>query len=1146
MNKSGLKKFATNIRIELLSLVKTKVDYFLKLDISNLPIEFKSYESSIKEIKNRCTSDEKVDKSRYEDFIEEVSYTWFNRLVALRFMDVNDITETKVISPLDGHTIPAIFTEAKSGNISDDLNIDKTQFFNILDKKVESKDSDNECYKMLFISTCNYYSSIMPFMFESIADYTELLLPDDLLSSNSIRNKVIDGMSEEDCSDIELIGWLYQFYISEKKDDVFEKLKKNVKITPSNIPAATQLFTPHWIVKYMVENSLGKLWMLNHPNSSLKDSMKYYIDEDTPTTTFLKISTPQELTLIDPCCGSGHVLTYAFDLLTLIYEEEGYSKSEIPTLILENNLFGCDIDKRASTLANFALTMKARLYHRRFFKKPTKANIIELQEFGTQEFKGIKNFGSLLAPKDIQSFDDGIFSQSNAQYDLQLKILTSTYSCVVTNPPYMGGKGMNAELGDFVKKNYPDSKSDLMTCFMERCLELTIENGYSAMINIPSWMFLSSFEKLRIKLIKNNFISTLAHFGRGIFGADFGSVAFVIQKIKSKNIQGIYRRLFTKSGNIDNVEQKEKWYLDKSFGFYEAKQDDFEKIPGSPIAYWVSDRVKEIFEKSEKLGEIAEPRAGLQTGENEKFVRQWSEIDFKLLGFGYDSTNATIDKLFKWFPYNKGGEYKKWYGNLDSVINWWNDGFDIRQDKLDKLEKGLCLPGNAKPKNTQYYFREAITWSFVSSGSFAARYTPQGSIFDIAGSSAFPKKEQIFYITAFLMSKITFNMLKILAPTINFQVGDLKALPIIFPQQQSTKQQIDTLTQDCIDISKEEWDSRETSWDFVQNEILRILNDEFLILNEKPNLESVYNRYCEYWKEKFYKLHANEEELNRLFIDIYELSDELTPDVDLKDITILKSESIINDKGELEFKADEIMKQFISYAVGVMFGRYSLDKDGLQIANLGSETLVSQMADETKVSFPIDDDNVIPVLEDDYFSDDIASRVINFVKTTFGAQNLSENINFIEKCLGKTIRNYMVKDFYEDHIKRYKKRPIYWMVSSPKKGFMSLSYMHRYTNDLFARVQNNYLREYITKLEGTKDILKQIIVDESASSKDKKDADKKIKDIENRLKELISFDRDVLTSFAQNRVDIDLDDGVKVNYNKFKEVLYVIKGLDKE
>ena len=578
-------------------------------------------------------------------------------------------------------------------------------------------------------------------------------------------------------------------------------------------------------------------------------------------------------------------------------------------------------------------------------------------------------------------------------------------------------------------------------------------------------------------------------------------------------------------------DSKEQGFF-KSENRYEASQDDFEKIPGSPIAYWVSDRVNEIFETSKKLGEISEPRQGLATGNNDSFMRNWAEVSFDNIGFQYVDRDSALDSNLKWFPYNKGGEFQKWYGNQDYLVNWENDGVEI-QNFFD--EKGKL---RSRPQNKDYYFKESISWTLLSSSYFAIRTFPKGFIFDVNGMSLFIDKDYFKFIASFLSTKLAFYFLKIINPTLAFQVGNIKALPIIFNKEESTKQQIDSLTQECIDISKEEWDSRETSWDFSKNELLKHKLDS--------KIETAYNNYCQVWSEKFYKLHANEEELNRLFIDIYELSDELTPDVDLKDITILKSESIINDRGELEFKADEIMKQFISYAVGVMFGRYSLDKDGLQIANLGSETLVSQMADETKVSFPIDDDNVIPVLEDDYFSDDIASRVINFVKTTFGAQNLSENINFIEKCLGKTIRAYMVKDFYEDHIKRYKKRPIYWMVSSPKKGFMSLSYMHRYTNDLFARVQNNYLREYITKLEGTKDILKQIIVDESASSKDKKDADKKIKDIENKLKELISFDRDVLTSFAQNRVDIDLDDGVKVNYNKFKEVLYPIKGLDKE
>ena len=572
-------------------------------------------------------------------------------------------------------------------------------------------------------------------------------------------------------------------------------------------------------------------------------------------------------------------------------------------------------------------------------------------------------------------------------------------------------------------------------------------------------------------------------------------------------------------------DSKEQGFF-KSENRYETKQDDFEKIPGSPIAYWVSDRVKEIFEKSSSLESISDIKTGIQTGSNEKFLRFWNEVNMQKIGFNLESSEDELYSLLKWFPYLKGGEFRKWIGNFEYVVNLENDGYEIKQGN------------NFRLRDKKFYFKKSISWSFVSSGTFAVRFTPNGFTCDVAGSSLYPSVENINYLTSFLNSLNTKLFLKIVAPTINFQIEDIASLPIIFPKQESIKQQIELLTQECIDISKEEWDSRETSWDFTKNELLKHKSDS--------KLETAYNNYCSYWREKFYKLHANEEELNRLFIDIYELNDELTPDVDLKDITILKSESIINDNNELEFKAEEIMKQFISYAVGVMFGRYSLDKDGLQIANLGSEILISQMTDETKVSFPIDDDNVIPVLEDDYFSDDIASRVINFVKTTFGIESLSENINFIEKCLGKTIRAYMVKDFYEDHIKRYKKRPIYWMVSSPKKGFMSLSYMHRYTNDLFARVQNNYLREYITKLEGTIEVQKQTILNEMASNKDKTDADKRIKAIDTKLKELISFDRDNLTSFAQNRVDIDLDDGVKVNYNKFKDVLYVIKGLDKE
>ncbi|MFA6740928.1 MAG: BREX-1 system adenine-specific DNA-methyltransferase PglX [Arcobacteraceae bacterium] len=1120
MNKSVLKKFATNIRVELLSLVKTKVDYFLKLDISSLPIEYKKDESSIKEIKNRCMTEEKLDKTKYEDFIEEVSYTWFNRLVALRFMDVNDITEVKVISPLEGNTTPEIFSEAKSGNINEDLKIDREHFFNILDKKVESKDSDNECFRMLFIATCNHYSSIMPFMFESISDYTELLLPDDLLSSNSIRVKVIDGMSEEDCSDVEVIGWLYQFYINEKKDEVIQAKKK---YKTSEIPFASQLFTPDWLVQYITDNTLGQLWLENHPNSSLKDEMKYYVKRDTVSNKNLKI---EDIKIFDPCCGSAHILVYAFDLLVKIYEEEGYSKSEIPKLILEKNLFGCDIDKRASVLANFALTMKATLYHKRFLKKPIKPNVIVLEEYGDERFKGIKNFGSLVRITKENDFNDGIFSHTSDEYNLQVKLLTDKFDCVITNPPYINGSYMNDDLKKFVSENYPNTKSDLFAAFMERVPELTKQNGYMGFVTPFVWMFIKSYEWLREYILKNTTITNLVQLEYNAFGPAVVPVcSFTFKNGFNENEEGHYIKLSDFRG-VENQPIKTLEAINNKVDyFYASKQSDFEKIPGSPIAYWVNDRVKEIFEKSQKLGDNCPVRIGLKTGDNDRFLKLWNELNFDRIGFNFSREEAFESKK-KWFPYNKGGEYRKWFGNRDFVVNWENDGEEIINwcNYLNTIN----TPGGVAVNN-KFYFLEKVEFSRISSSKFSTRFVEKGSIFDTASVGIFDKN--IIYLMSFLNSKINYLFVSLIAPTLTFQAGDVAKSALIFPKQESTKETIDSLTQQCIDISKEDWDSRETSWDFTKNELLKHKSDS--------KLETAYNNYCSYWKEKFYQLHSNEEELNRLFIDIYELQDEITPYVELKDITILKQESFINDNNELEFNSDEIMKQFISYAVGIMFGRYSLDQEGLIVSNLNQDY-------PKDTTFEIDDDNVIPVLEDDYFSDDIASRIINFVKTTFGSESLSENIYFIEKCLGKSIRNYMVKDFYEDHIKRYKKRPIYWMVSSPKKEFMSLSYMHRYEGDLFARVQNNYLREYITKLEGTKEILNQTILNETSSNKDKKDADKRIKDIDKKLKEIYSFDRDKLTSFAQNRVDIDLDDGVKVNYTKFKEVLYPIKGLEKE
>ncbi len=570
-------------------------------------------------------------------------------------------------------------------------------------------------------------------------------------------------------------------------------------------------------------------------------------------------------------------------------------------------------------------------------------------------------------------------------------------------------------------------------------------------------------------------------------------------------------------------DSKEQGFF-KSENRYEAKQDDFEKIPGSPIAYWVSSDFAKKFSIT-KTSDVADTRLGMATADNDKFLRFWSEVSLEKMGMVFSNRDDARESSFKWFPYQKGGEFRKWYGNYEYVVNWENDGTEIQN--FINLDTGKVRSHNY---NLDYIFKKGITWNALSSGNTSMRIS-EYSLFDNAGSSMFLKNDKdLLYCLSLYNTHITPLAIKAVSPTLNYQPGDIAKIPIIFSLQESIKQTIDTLTQQCINISKEEWDSRETSWDFTKNELIKHKTDS--------KIETAYSNYCNYWREQHNTLHKNEEELNRLFIDIYELNDELTPDVELKDITILKSESFINTNNELEFKADEIIKQFISYGVGVMFGRYSLNSDGLLIANMGQEV-------PTNTTFEIDDDNIIPVLEDDYFKDDIASRFVQFVKATLGEENLPDNIRFIENSIGTTIRKYFVKGFYEDHIKRYQKRPIYWMVASPNKGFMSLIYMHRYESDTFARVRNSYLTEYITKLEAHKETLGLTTTSQTASDKDKKDADKQIKDIDTKLKELIAFDRDKMMSMSQNPKEIDLDDGVKVNYCKFEDILYPIVGLSK-
>ncbi len=1075
-----------------------------------------------------------VRKKGYDQLIDEVTYTWFNRFVALKYMEVNGYLpeNVKVFSSNEpGKTEPDILTKSLK---LDFLKIDRNTVI-----ELKSAGKDEELYKYLTLSMCNYLNKIMPFLFESIEDHTELLFPDKLLHTDSILRDLNEIIKEEDWKEVEVIGWIYQDYINPRKDKVFADLKKNIKISKENIPAATQLFTPKWIVKYLVENSVGRLWLESNPNKNLQSKFKYYIEQETRPPE-KKISSPEEISVLDPAKGSGHILVYSFEVLYEIYRSQGYLESEIAPLILNKNLYGLEIDDRAAQLAGFALMMKARMYDKELFNKKISLNLCAIQE--TREectlnkgkypelcrlwdfFIDAKNYGSILK---VAGFDfeklrgevealkkegtlDFVFVGLKLEELLrQAKLMSRKYSCVVTNPPYMGSKGMNSKLVNFVKETYPDSKRDLMVCFMEKGFELLNSYGFLGMINIPSWMFLSSYQTLREKIVNDHTIFSLLHNGRGIFGSDFGTVSFIINNGKHKNFTGVYRRLFLKQGAVDSIQQKEIWFLDRGFGLFLSNQDDFSKIPESPIAYWVSAKVKEIFERNSKMEDFYPPRQGLATADNERFLRYWNEVSYKDMKCNCTSPESIIG--YKWFPYNKGGEFRKWFGNNDFVINWENNGIEL------KNFDGSVI------RNEDFYFKEGITWTLTSSSKFGVRYKTKGFIFDVNGMSLFPQEEDIFYITSFMSSKICFEFLQILNPTIAFQVGDISRLPIIFPKSEDTKSHINNLTQQNIDISREEWDSRETSWDFKKSELLRH--------KTSGRLKDTYDTYCSYWKDRFQKLDENEEELNRIFIDIYDLADEMTPDVPRDDITILKDESEIKD-GELVFRKEVIVKQFISYAVGCMFGRYSLDREGLILANKG-DTIQEFMAKVPVPSFIPDDDNIIPVLEDEYFKDDIVSRFKEFLKVTFGAESLAENLDFIAGALSKSkkggessekiIRDYFLKSFFKDHARTYQKRPIYWLFTSGKgRGFNALVYMHRYDKTLLAKMRTDYLLELEAKLDARIGML-------SDSARDKQEKER----LGKMMQELAAYD-EKLNNKALAFIDIDLDDGVVVNYAKFE------------
>lgn len=1130
MNTNALKRFAKEARLKLLSQVARKLEFVLTQDTAELRGKTKELSQLRQKIKDLGQA----------QVIEMVAYTWFNRLVALRFMDANGYTLPKVLTPLPGMTNPEILQNALGGTLDPDLTLDRQRLNDLLDGRTAAADARTEAYKLLLVAACNQWSKAMPFMFERISDYTELLLPDDLLSDFGIVADIRNGMSDEDCQQEEVIGWLYQFYISDKKDNVFDGLKKNIKITAENIPAATQLFTPRWIVRYMVENTLGKLWLSLRPDSPLRQHMPYYIEApegNAPAPLPDGLRGVTDITFLDPCMGSGHVLVYAFDLFTKIYEEEGYNTNEIPALILQHNLFGLDIDPRAAQLAAFALTMKARNYYARFLRKPVAPHVMALENVSedtlaqavklplTIDGKKLEkttdlslylltqadNFGSLiqLHPEECQAIQvqqGSLWEEQQQKLKTQADYLSRQYHCVVTNPPYLGGGGMNEKLAKLAIKHYPDSKTDLFSMFIERGIDFIPERGFLGMITMQNWMFLGSFELMRKKIIAQHHISTLIQIGYNSFPELNSKIAqacaFVITK-GYNNTLGSYINL----NDAPQAADKEQVfnYKKENHLIFKPKQKDFEKIPGSPIGYWLNKNVINLFE-GELLGQIEYCKKGADTGDNGRFLRLWHEVSVSRISN-------------KWIIYNKGGVFRRWYGNYDYVINWDNGGEELKKS-------------TANLRSSHLYFKESVTWNALSSGLFCARFSDKKTIFDSAGSSLFINNgiNTLNTYTGVLNSKVSQVVLNIINPTLNYGSGSVGCLPIA----KVNSEKIDSDIKDSISISKTDWNSHENSIDFQQNELIK---------QQKGTVSEALEAYQSYWSEKFYELHRNEEELNRQFIEIYGLQEELTPEVPLEEITILQEEAkIVN--GALSIEPVPVLLQLISYAVGCLFGRYSLDKEGLILANQG-ETLHDFLQQIPNPTFLPDEDNIIPVLEGEWFKDDIVGRFRAFLKAAFGEEQFDQNLRFIEDTLGKDIRKYFVKDFYNDHIKRYKKRPIYWMFSSPKGHFKALMYLHRYQPDLCSKLLNDYLQAFISKLEAAKHTQTMLSVREDISAREKLTATKEIDKLELMLKDCRDYER-TLFLIATQKISMDLDDGVKVNYQKFKEVLVPIKGLEKE
>lgn len=1172
MDKNAIKKFATKARHELISRVSQRAFRYGISDKEEGNADDEKVNGhllSAIEKEQRAALIVQIKAKGYKQVMEEVAYTWFNRFSALRFMEVNGYLPTKVrvFTDEENEFNPQILTEAMHMELS---GLDREKVY-----AYKEANNNDELYKYLLIVQCNALNSILPGMFQKISDYTELLFPDNLLRKGSVIHQMIEQIPEDDWKDqVQIIGWLYQYYNSEKKDEVFAALKTNVKISKENIPAATQLFTPDWIVRYMVENSLGRLWLEGHPDDGLKSQWKYYIEEaEQETKVKEKLAeirkeyatlTPDSLKVIDPCSGSGHILAYMFDVLMKIYESYGYATRDAVISIMENNLYGLDIDERAAQLAYFSVMMKGRQYDRRFFSRGIQPHVYAIEESNhvdpnvvdyycngnaklkksmdtiIKELHDAKEYGSIITvgQQDWDAlyarFDEirnervtSIYSES--AYGLKrivevAEALAKKFHVCVTNPPYMGIKNMSATLAEHIRKTYPNNKYDIYGIFIETALKKILQRGYVGLVTQQTFMFLSRYEYLRNEILRNDIINFI-QMGTRAFDDIGGEVVQTASYVIRKSNTNSYLASYVNLSECNSTEEKEHSYLNCP-QVITHKKEDFSLIVGSPLAYWVSPRVCEIFHDNINLESIAFPRQGMATSDNDRFLRLWFEVCNSKIGLNYKNREAALESHLKWFPYNKGGGYRKWYGNAEYVVNWENDGFEI---KAFRDYKNSTLDSNMGVAGLPFIFKENITWSKVCSAQFSVRYLPEGFLFDVSGCSIYAENTTLRYIMGLLNSKVINKLLSAISQSLNFEVGSIKMLPVI----QNETCNLGPVYEN-VRIAKLDWDSFETSWDFKRHPLLQyagftpqmIAKEEsngYLILN---GIADAYRHWKQACDDRFNQLKANEEELNRIFIDIYGLQDELTPEVEDKDVTVRKAD------------LERDIKSFISYAVGCMFGRYSLDVEGLAYA--GGDWDASKYA-----TFAADKDNIIPICDDEYFEDDIVGRFVKFVEVVYGKETLQENLKFIADALGgngtpkEIIRNYFLNGFYKNHCKTYQKRPIYWLFDSGKKnGFKCLIYMHRYQPDLLARIRTDYVHEQQSRYHAAIAGLESRL--DHATTAERVKLNKQLKALTEQEAEIHEYEEKI-HHLADQMISIDLDDGVKNNYAIFKDVLAKIR-----